>query len=72
MDDLDAMIDSLIPRRTSGRRFWQGLLIGLLIGSGIATLFSPRSGPVLRALVAERMQAGLGQLRHALNGRQSL
>ncbi|MEF3275439.1 MAG: YtxH domain-containing protein [Chloroflexus sp.] len=72
MDELDEMIDSLIPRRTSGRRFLTGLLIGLVGGAVVAALFSPRSGPALRALVVERGQAWIGQFRQTLTGAQRL
>ncbi len=72
MDDLDAMIDSLIPRRTSGRRFVTGLLLGLIGGAAAAALLMPRSGPALRAWLAERAQAWLGQARNTLTGEQPL
>ncbi|WP_298819444.1 YtxH domain-containing protein [Chloroflexus sp.] len=72
MDELDTMIDSLIPRRTGGRRFIAGFLIGLAGGAIVAALFSPRSGPALRALVAERGQVWLGQFRQTLTGEQRL
>ncbi|WP_322487960.1 YtxH domain-containing protein [Chloroflexus sp.] len=72
MDDLDAMIDSLIPRRTSGRRFVAGLLLGMIGGAAAAALLMPRSGPALRTWLAERVQAWLGQARNTLAGEQLL
>ncbi len=72
MDELDAMIDSLIPRRTSGRRFLAGLLLGMIGGAAAAMLLMPHSGPALRALVAERARAWLGQARSTLAGQQQL
>ncbi len=71
-DDLDVMIDSLIPHRASGRRFIAGFILGLIGGGAVAALTLPRSGPALRALLAERAPMWLRQLRDALRSERPL
>ncbi len=72
MDDLDTIINDLVPRRTSSRRFLSGLLLGLVGGAGAAALFLPRSGPELRRLLRERGMVLRGLIRQVLTGEHHL
>ncbi len=66
MDDLDTIINDLVPHRTSVRRFLSGLLLGLVGGASAAALLLPRSGPELRMLLRERGMVLRGLIRQAL------
>lgn len=72
MDELDTMINDLVPHPISGRRFLFGLLLGFAGGASAAALLLPRSGPALRQWLNERATALVGQIRHILAGEDKL
>ena len=52
--DLDDELGSAEPQGRGARTFVAGLLIGALVGGGVALLFAPQSGSDTRRLIRRR------------------
>ena len=51
-------------------RIFSGLLVGAVVGAGLALLFAPRSGAETRQLIQERIDDILAEGRQAAEARR--